>query len=98
MYESVITCLLSIILFMMSFASIHASDGQFQINQACAVNTGRFTGDAPGFFALTALESTFLSMYPFPQPSGTNWGARKNRKIAIYYSIVLNVLKRMIWA
>jgi hypothetical protein len=28
---------------------IFASDGQLEINQACAVNTGCFPGDDPGF-------------------------------------------------
>ncbi len=28
---------------------VHAADGQLEINQACAVNTGCFPGDAPGF-------------------------------------------------
>ena len=32
-----------------STAPVIASDGQLEINQACAVNTGCFTGDAPGF-------------------------------------------------
>jgi len=32
-----------------STAPIFASDGQLEINQACAVNTGCFTGDDPGF-------------------------------------------------
>jgi hypothetical protein len=41
--------LFSAILFMLPVTLIHASDGQFEINQACAVNTGCFTGDAPGF-------------------------------------------------
>jgi len=30
-------------------APVFASDGQLEINQACAVNTGCFPGDAPGF-------------------------------------------------
>jgi hypothetical protein len=30
-------------------APLHAADGQLEINQACAVNTGCFPGDAPGF-------------------------------------------------
>ena len=30
-------------------APAFASDGQLEINQACAVNTGCFTGDTPGF-------------------------------------------------
>jgi hypothetical protein len=28
---------------------LHAADGQLEINQACAVNTGCFPGDVPGF-------------------------------------------------
>ena len=32
-----------------STVPLFASDGQLEINQACAVNTGCFTGDTPGF-------------------------------------------------
>lgn len=35
--------------FIVCSTTILASDGQLEINQACAVNTGCFTGDAPGF-------------------------------------------------
>ena len=34
---------------LISAASVFASDGQLEINQACAVNTGCFSGDTPGF-------------------------------------------------
>lgn len=30
-------------------AGVHAADGQLEINQACAINTGCFTSDTPGF-------------------------------------------------
>jgi hypothetical protein len=41
--------LLLIVVVMLPFSSTHASDGLLEINQACAVNTGCFTGDSPGF-------------------------------------------------
>ena len=36
-------------LLLLSAPSLHAGDGRVEINQACAVNTGCFSGDAAGF-------------------------------------------------
>ena len=47
--NSHISRLLIVIASIISTAPVFASDGQLEINQACAINTGCFSGDAPGF-------------------------------------------------
>jgi len=41
--------LLVAVVFLGSAAPLPASDGQLEINRACAVNTGCFTGDSAGY-------------------------------------------------
>lgn len=40
-------------------ASVIASDGQLEINQACAINAGCFTGDSPGFPVTITLPGSY---------------------------------------
>ncbi len=41
-------------------AGVHASDGLLEINQACAVNSGCFTGDVPGFPVTITTAGSYL--------------------------------------